>query len=83
MTSRFVICVTAILRAFPCQQFAVRWRPAPARFIARTIGGPLLYLDPPYWDGRATGVSPWNCRLHSRHDLSPNRIIEITGPVYI
>jgi hypothetical protein len=47
------------------------------------IGGPLLYLDPPYWDGRATGVSPWNCTLHSRHDLSPNRIIEITGPVYI
>ncbi|MGR8960015.1 hypothetical protein [Rhizobium leguminosarum] len=61
MTSRFVICVAAILRAFPCQQFAVRWRPAPARFIARTIGGPL----------------------HSGHDLSPNRIIEITGPVYI
>lgn len=80
MTSRFVICVAAILRAFPCQQFAGPLETCP---IARTIGGPLLYLDPPYWDGRATGVSPWNCRLHSRHDLSPNRIIEITGPVYI
>jgi len=39
----------------------VRWRPAPARFIARTIGGPL----------------------HSGHDLSSKRIIEITDPVYI
>ncbi|TBZ49166.1 hypothetical protein [Rhizobium leguminosarum] len=61
MTSRLVICVAAILRAFPCQQFA----------------GPLETCPGAIY--RAYDRRP----AAQRHDLSPNRIIEITGPVYI
>ncbi|MBY5618925.1 hypothetical protein HFO26_29665 [Rhizobium leguminosarum] len=47
MTSRSVICVAVMLELSLCHQFAGPLETCPGGDFAHTIGGPLLYLDPP------------------------------------